>query len=53
MKVHMLIGTNFEAFGLDFTAAVKGKNALFGISLDYLIRPDAVGNYNAAWTTLE
>ena len=47
MKVPMLTGTDFEEFGLAFSAAVRRQNALIGILLDYLLRPDAVGNYDA------
>ena len=49
MKVLTLTGTNFEEFDLAFTAAVRRQNDLVGISLDYLLSPDVVGNYNAAW----
>ena len=53
MKLPTLTGTNFEEFDIGFTAAVRRQNAIIGISLDYLLGPDAVGNYNAPWNTSE
>ena len=49
MKVPTLTGTNFEEFDLAFTATFRRQNALIVILLDYLLRPDAIVNYNAAW----
>ena len=48
MKVPMLTGTNVEEFDLSFTAAVRRQNALIGIPLNYLLRTDAIRNYDAA-----
>ena len=49
MKVPTLRGTNVEEFDLSFTATSRINNNSIGIPLDYILRPDAVGNYNMAW----
>ena len=53
MKVPTLTGTNFEEYGLAFTATVRRKNDLIKIPLDYFIGSDAVVNYDAAWNYRE
>ena len=53
MKVYTLTGTNFEEFDIAFTASVRMQNSLIGIPLYYLLRPDAVINYNADWNKRE
>ena len=53
LKVPMLTGTNVEEFDLAFTASVRRQNALIGIPLDYLLRTDAIGNYDADWNSRE
>ena len=53
MKVPTLTGANFEEFDLDFTAAVRRKNYLIEIPLNYLLRPYSVGNYSASWKSSE
>ena len=53
MKVYTLTGTNFEEFDIAFTASVRMQNSLIGIPLYYLLRPDAVINYNADWNKCE
>ena len=52
MKLPTLIGTNFEESHLDFTSLFRRQNALIRIPLDYLLRPHAIGNYDAAWISL-
>ena len=49
----MLTCTNIEEFYLDFKDAVRRKNDLIGIPLDYLIILYAVGNYNEDWNSHE
>ena len=53
MVVPQLTSTNFEEFDLAFTAAARRQFGLAGISLDYLLRKEDVGNYNAQWETRE
>ena len=53
MKVPTLTGSHFEHFDLAFTSAVSNQNDLIGIPFDYLLRPDAVGNYNGSWNNRE
>ena len=48
MKLPTLIGTNVEEFGLYFLTVFRRQNYLIVIPLDYLLRTDAVKNYNAA-----
>ena len=47
-KVTTLTGTNFEEIDLAFTSAVRRLNDFIVIPLDYLFRPDVVGNYGVA-----
>ena len=53
MKLPTLTGTNFEEFDLYCTAAVSILNASIGIPVDYLLRLDPVGNYDAAQNSCE
>ena len=54
MEVPELKSDNFEEFELAFAAAVRRQDSMHGsIPLDYLLRDNATGNYNAAWPTRE
>ena len=47
MVVPKLSPTTFEDFDLAFTGAVKRQIGMTGIALDYLLRENEVGIYNA------
>ena len=50
MDVPTLKENNYEEFELAFKAAVRRQDSMHGsISLDYLLRDNDVGNYNALW----
>ena len=53
MTVPKLIATNFEQFNTAFSSVVQRQMSLSGASLSYLLRDDAVGNYDAHWPTRE
>ena len=54
MDVPELKSDNFESFELAFAAAVRRQSSMYGsVPLDYLLRENAVGNYNAVWPTRE
>ena len=49
----MLPGTDFEEFGLAFTATVRRENALILIPLYYLLSTYVAENVNASWNSYE
>ena len=49
----MLTGKTFEEFDLAYTDVFRRQNALIAIPFDYLLRIDAVGNYDADWNSCE
>ena len=44
-----LTSGDFEDFDLDFQCAARRRVGLYGIMIDYLIRPNDVVNYDAVW----
>ena len=53
MKVPKLTAQNFDDWNPSFSTVVGRQNSLAGISLDYLLRDEEIGNYNANQTTCE
>lgn len=53
MTVPKLTATNFEQFNTAFSAVVRRQMSLSGASLSYLLRDNAVGNYDVLWPTRE
>ena len=53
MRVPKLTAQTFDDWNTSFTSVVSRQNSLAGISLDYLLREDEFGNYEANWPTRE
>ena len=53
MKVPKLTAQTFDDWNTFFTSVVGRQYSLSGISLDYLLRDEEIGNYNANWPTRE
>ena len=47
MKVHKLTVQTFDDCNTSFTSVVSRQTSLAGISLDYLLRDEEFGNYEA------
>ena len=53
MKVSKLTAQTFDDWNTSFTSVVSRQTSLAGISLDYLLRDEEFGNYEANWSTRE
>ena len=53
MKVPRLTAQTFDDWNTSFSTVVGRQNSLAGISLNYLLRDEEIGNYNANWPTRE
>ena len=53
MKVPKLTAKTFDDWNTSFTSVVGRLHNLAGISLDYLLGEDEIGNYEAKWPTCE
>ena len=53
MEVPKLTNSNFDDFNTAFVAVVSRQTSRAGIALDYLLREDEVGNYNAVYSSRE
>ena len=53
MKVPKLTAQTFDDWNTSFSTVVGRQNSLAGISLNYLLRDEEVGNYNANWPSRE
>ena len=53
MDVPKLTHDNFDEFNTAFSAVVARQTSRAGVSLDYLLRSEAIGNYNNVYETRE
>ena len=53
MKVLKLTAQTFDDWNTSFTSVVGRQHSLVEISLDYLLKDEEVGNYEANWPTRE
>ena len=51
MKVPKLTAQTFDDWNTSFTSVVGCQHSFIGISLDYLLRDEEIGNYEANWPT--
>ena len=53
MEVPKLTNNNFDEFNTAFTAVVSCQTSRAGIALDYQLRINEVGNYDAVYSSRE
>ena len=51
MTVPKLTSDDFEDFDLDFKGVARRQYGLYGIPLEYLLRPIDAGNYDVVWNS--